>query len=140
LGDRSHTSSSPIVCRPTTHLATSPYFPLVASSVVSVGDLAMVPPDSPRSVVALQETLAPEEPTPEAWEAPVQEMPGADGASLGAASIEVDGTGPIPSDDTEGSLRDLVMRGANIGVARGAALGDVAPAPGPSGATGPGVS
>jgi hypothetical protein len=131
---------------------------LVVMGIAHLLGVFQVPPSSPTAgvavammvglsssgsggaVVALRETLAPEEPTPEAWEAPVQEMPGADGASLGAASIEVDGTGPIPSDDTEGSLRDLVMRGANIGVARGAALGDVAPAPGPSGATGPGVS
>jgi hypothetical protein len=34
-----------------------------------------------------------EEPTPKAREAPVQEIPGADGASLAVASVEVDGVG-----------------------------------------------
>jgi hypothetical protein len=76
-------------------------------------------------MVALQETLV-----PEAREAPVQEMLGANGASLGATSVEVDGAGPHPSDDTRGSLRDLVMRGADIDVPRSAALGNAAPAPG----------
>jgi hypothetical protein len=46
----------------------------------------------------------------------VQEMPGADSASLGATSFEVDGISSQPSDDTRGSLRDLVMREASFGV------------------------
>jgi hypothetical protein len=81
-----------------------------------MGDLAMVPPGSPRSVVAPRETLTPDEPTPEAREAPVQEMPGVDSASLGATSVEVDGISSQPSDDTGGSLRDLVMHEASFGV------------------------
>jgi hypothetical protein len=31
--------------------------------------------------------------------APIQEEPGADSVSLGAISTEVDGTGPLPSND-----------------------------------------
>jgi hypothetical protein len=55
------------------------------------------------SVVAQWETLALKEPTPEAQQAPVP-VSGADGALLGAASVEVDGAGPQPSDDTKSSL------------------------------------
>jgi hypothetical protein len=62
------------------------------------------PPGSPRPVVVPWEPPAPEEPTLEVWEAPVQEILGVDGASLGVTSIEVDGVGPQPSDDTRGSL------------------------------------
>jgi hypothetical protein len=91
---------------------------------------AMVPPRSPQTLVASRETLAMKEPTPEAREEPVQEMPGANGASLGAASVEVDGTGPQPSDDTGGSLWHVVMREADIGVPKSAAIGDVAQPPG----------
>jgi hypothetical protein len=70
----------------------------------------------------------------------VQEILGVDGASLGVTSIEVDGVGPQPSDDTRGSLRDMVMHGAGFGVPMSAALGDAALAPGPLGTMGPGVS
>jgi hypothetical protein len=58
------------------------------------------------SVVAQWETLALKEPTPEAQQAPVpvSEVSGADGALLGDASVEVDGAGPQPSDDTKSSL------------------------------------
>jgi hypothetical protein len=70
----------------------------------------------------------------------VQEMPRVDGASLGAASVEVDGDGPQPRDDTGGSLRDLVMRGASFSVPGSAAPCDAVPTLRPSSAIGPGVS
>jgi hypothetical protein len=54
----------------------------------SVGDLAMVPPGSPR------ETPMAEGPTLGVWEAPTQVMLGADGASIGTTSVEVDGAAP----------------------------------------------
>jgi hypothetical protein len=73
---------------------TSSYMPLVASSAVSMGDLAMVHLGSLRPVVASWETPVPEELMPKAWKALVQEMSGAHGASLGATSVEVDGVGP----------------------------------------------
>jgi hypothetical protein len=129
-----------IVRRPAAHLATSPYVPLVASSDARVGDLAMVLLGYPRPVVAPWETPAPEEPSLESQEAPVLEMPGADGASLGAASVEVDGASPQPSDDIGSLLRDFMMCGADIGVPGSTAPGDAAPAPRPSGIAGLGVS
>jgi hypothetical protein len=52
-----------IIRQPEEHLATSPYLPQVASSAVSVGDLAIVPLGSPWLVVALQETPVPKEAT-----------------------------------------------------------------------------
>jgi hypothetical protein len=67
-------------------------------------------------------------------------MSGADGTSLGGASVEVDGASPQPSNGTEGLLWDLVMHGANIGVSGNAAPGDVALDPGPLGTMSPGVS
>jgi hypothetical protein len=67
-------------------------------------------------------------------------MSGADGASLGAVNIEVDGSSPRPGDDIEGSICDLVMRGAGIGVPGSATPGDVTPVLGSSGAAGPGIS
>jgi hypothetical protein len=60
----------------------------------------------------------------------VLEMSGAGGASLGTASIDLDGVGPQPSDDTWGSLWDLVMCGVSFGIPGHAAPGDAAPAPG----------
>jgi hypothetical protein len=60
----------------------------------SVGDLAMVPPGSSRPVVAPRETPMAEEPIPGVWEAPTQVMLGADGASIGTTSVEVDGAAP----------------------------------------------
>jgi hypothetical protein len=139
-GDRSRTSLALIVHRSAAHLATSPYVPLVASSNARVGDLAMVLLGYPRPVVAPWETPAPEEPSPESQEAPVLEMPGADGASLGAASVEVDGASPQPRDDIGSLLRDFMMCGADIGVPGSTAPGDAAPAPRPSGIVGLGVS
>jgi hypothetical protein len=50
-------------------------------------------------VAVLRKMLVLEQPTLEAWEAL-----GADGAPLGAVSVEVDGAGPQPGDDVEGSL------------------------------------
>jgi hypothetical protein len=100
----------------------------------------MVPPGSLRPVVALRETLTQEEPVLEAREASMQEMPSANGTSLGAASIEVDDAVPQPRDDTEGSLWDLAMCRAGIGVPVSAATGNAAPTYGPSGAAHPGVS
>jgi hypothetical protein len=81
-----------------------------------------------------------EEPTSEAREAPVQEMPDADDASLGDTSVKVDGAGPQPSDYIRGSLWDLMMRGTYIGVPGSTTPGDVAPAPGSTRVTVPGVS
>jgi hypothetical protein len=63
-------------------VATSPCPPLVASSSTSMGDLAVV--QSPAS----------EEPTSEAWEAPVLVTPGANSTSQGAACIELGGASP----------------------------------------------
>jgi hypothetical protein len=60
----------------------------------------------------------------------VREAPGAGGASPGAISIEVDGAGPQPGDDTEVSLRGLMMHDTCIGVPRSTAPSDVTPAPG----------
>jgi hypothetical protein len=80
------------------------------------------------------------ESTPEAWEALVQEMSGADGASLDAINLEVDGASPWPGDDVGGSLWDLVMHGAIIGVLGSIALGDATLAPGSSSVVGPGIS
>jgi hypothetical protein len=84
--------------------------------------------------------MAPEEPTSKVSKVPVQVMSGADGTLLGAASVEVDGAGPQPSDDTGGSLRDLVMHDTGIDVSGSAALDDAPPAPGSSGAVDMGVS
>jgi hypothetical protein len=55
----------------------------------------------------------------------VREALGADGASLGAIGIEVDGAHPRPGDGTGGLLWDLVLHGANISAPGSAALGDV---------------
>jgi hypothetical protein len=46
-------------------------------------------------------------PTSEVREEPAPVMRGADGVSLGAASVEVDAA-PLLGDDTEGLLQDLV--------------------------------
>jgi hypothetical protein len=80
-------------------------------------------------------------PTSAARGAPISLMPGANGASQGVASIEVDGAAPPPqlSDDTEGFLRDLERRGVNIGAPGCATLGDVAVAPGVVSVADPGV-
>jgi hypothetical protein len=74
-----------------------------------------------------------------AREASVHEMLGANGTSLGVASVEVDGAEPQPSDGTRGSLQDLVMCGAGIGVLGSVAPGDASPAPRSSGTMGLGV-
>jgi hypothetical protein len=102
----------------------------------------MVPQGLLWSVVAQWETLVLKEPTPEALQALVlvSEVSGADGASLGATSIEVDGAGPQPSDDTESSLQELVMRGSSFSVPKSAAPDDAAPTPGSPGAMCLGVS
>jgi hypothetical protein len=87
---------------------------------------------SPWPVVVPRETPAPE--------VPGQEMLGADGASLGAASVEVDCTGPQPSVDTGDSLWDLVMHGAGFSVPGSAAPSDAALTHGCSGVAGLRVS
>jgi hypothetical protein len=58
----------------------------------------------------------------------VLEAPGADGALLGTASIEVDGANPWPGDDARGLLRDWVMPGASIGAPGSVATSDATPA------------
>jgi hypothetical protein len=55
-------------------------------------------------------TPAPEELAPE-----VREVMGADGTSLGAVSVKVDGAIPRPGDDAGGLFWDWVMHGAGIG-------------------------
>jgi hypothetical protein len=70
----------------------------------------------------------------------VQEMLGANGVSLGARRVEVDGVGPQPSSGTGGLLRDLVTHGDDFSVSRRATVGDAALATGPSSTAGPGVS
>jgi hypothetical protein len=67
-------------------------------------------------------------------------MSGADGASVGAVSVEVDRTSLWLGDATRGSLRYLVMRGANLGLARCVVPGDAILAPRFSGTVGPGVA
>jgi hypothetical protein len=67
---------------------------------------------------------------------PGQEMLGADGASLGAASVEVDCTAPQPSVDTGDSLWDLMTHGAGFSVPGSAALSDAALTHGCSGVAG----
>jgi hypothetical protein len=64
----------------------------------------------------------------------------AGGVPSGAASVEVDATGPRPGDDAGGSHWGLVMRGGHAGVPGSAALCDAFSATGSSGATGLGVS
>jgi hypothetical protein len=81
-----------------------------------------------------------EESAQAAWEVPVQEMLGADGVSLSAVSVEVDGASPRPSDDTGGSLYDLVMCGAGLGMLGRAIPGDVILSPGLSSTVGLGVA
>jgi hypothetical protein len=127
-GAKSRTSSVPVICQSVACPATSPCPPLVASSTVSMGDLAMV--ESPTSEV----------PTSEAWESPVLVTPGADGALQGAAYVEMDGAGPHLSDDVGGFLWDLVRHGASIDVPGSAAPSDAAPAHGSLCTAGPGVS
>jgi hypothetical protein len=67
----------------------------------------------------------------------VREVMGADGASLGAVSVKVDGAIPRPGDDAGGLLWDWVMHDAGIGAPGGAVSGDATPAPGSSGVAGP---
>jgi hypothetical protein len=77
---------------------------------------------------------------PEAWEAPVQEMPDADGTLLGAVSIEVDRASPLPRDDTGGLLHDLVTHGSGPGMPGIAVPGDTILALGFLGVVGSGVA
>jgi hypothetical protein len=129
-----------IIRRVVVHPVTSLRLPLVALSAVSVGDLAMVPLGSRQPVLAPLDSLASEEPTWEAPEAPAQETLDADHASLGPTNIKVDGADPQPSDDTRGLLQHLVMHGANIGVRGSTTPGDAALAPSSSGTAGPRLS
>jgi hypothetical protein len=123
LGDKSHTSSVPVIRWHVACPMTSTRPPMVASSATSVGELAMVTPVLPQWAMVL-----------------VLVTPSADGMSQGAASIEVDGAGPQLSDDIRGLLWDLVRRGASIDVPGSAAPGDAAPALGSSGIMGSGVT
>jgi hypothetical protein len=70
----------------------------------------------------------------------VQEASSADGASLGAISIEADGASPRPGDDAKGMFQDWVICCNGISAPRSATLGVASPAPGSSGAAGAGVS
>jgi hypothetical protein len=70
----------------------------------------------------------------------VPRVPGAGHASQGTTSVEVVGTASQLDDDIKSLLQDSVMHGVDTCVLRSAALGDAAPAPGSSDATGPGVS
>jgi hypothetical protein len=69
----------------------------------------------------------------------VHEVPGADGASLGVVSVEVDGVGPRPGDDAGGPLCDLVVCGAGLGTPESTAPGNAILAPESSGAAYPGA-
>jgi hypothetical protein len=64
----------------------------------------------------------------------------ANGMSLGAVSVEVDGAGPRSCDDAGGLSRNLVVRGVGLGMPGSAAPGDAIPAPESSGAVGPGAT
>jgi hypothetical protein len=135
-GGKSRTSSTLIIHWPALRPVTSSYLRLVAPLAVSMADVAMVPLSLQRPVVSSRETSVSEESTREAL---VQEMLGADNASLGTISVEVDGASPGLSDDTRVSLCDLVMCGTGLGMLGSVAPGDAIPTPKFSGATGPGV-
>jgi hypothetical protein len=70
----------------------------------------------------------------------VLEMPGANGTSLESVSVELDGASPRPSEDTRGSLQDLVMHGAGLRMPGSVGLGETIPAPGSSGTADLGVA
>jgi hypothetical protein len=70
----------------------------------------------------------------------VLEMWVADGSSLGAVSVEVDGASLRPGDDTGGSLWDLVTRGTGLGMPGSVAPGDTILALVSLGAAGLGVA
>jgi hypothetical protein len=65
---------------------------------------------------------------------------GANGAPIGAVSVEADGVDPRPGDDAGSPLRDLVVHGAGLGTPGRTTPGDVIPTPGSSGAVGPGIT
>jgi hypothetical protein len=71
--------------------------------------------------------------------APIQEEPGADSVSLGAVSTEVDGTGPLLSNDVGGPPCYPVVRHTGLGMPGSATLGDAIVAPESSAAAGPGT-
>jgi hypothetical protein len=83
------------------------HLPLMASSIMSMGDLAEVALDSQRLVVA-----------------PVPRMPSASGTTQDAAGLGLVGSGPQLGDDARSSLWDLVMRGTGAGVPRSVVPGD----------------
>jgi hypothetical protein len=62
----SRTSSIPVVHRPVAHPVTFPHLPLVMLSAASMGDLAVVTPALPLSMVAPVESLTLVESTPKA--------------------------------------------------------------------------
>jgi hypothetical protein len=62
------------------------------------------------------------------------------GAPQGAAGVEVADAGPRVGDSAGSLLQDLVVHGTGAGIPGGAALCDVAPAPGSSSAVGSGIS
>jgi hypothetical protein len=80
----------------------------VASSATNTDDLAVIALGPLWLVVAPVQSLTLEEPTSEEGEVPVLVMPGADGASQGTTSVEMDGAGPRLGVDAKGLLQDLV--------------------------------
>jgi hypothetical protein len=86
-------------------------WPLMVSSIVSMGDLAEVTPGSQQLVVV-----------------PVPRVPSAGGATQGATGVGVVGASPQLGDGIGSLLWDLVIRGTSAGVPGSAVLGDAAPA------------
>jgi hypothetical protein len=65
---------------------------------------------------------------------------GTDSVSLGAVSVVVDGACSRTGDSARGSLHNLVMRGAGLGMLRHTALSNTIPTPGSSGVAGLGIA
>jgi hypothetical protein len=65
---------------------------------------------------------------------------GTDIVSLGAVSVVVDGACSRTGDSARGSLHNLVMRGAGLGMLRHTAPSDTIPTPGSSGVAGLGIA
>jgi hypothetical protein len=109
--DRSHASSVLVVHWSVVRSMIPLCWPLMVSSIVSMGDLAEVTPGSQRLVVV-----------------PVSGVPSAGGATQGATGVGVVGASPQLGDGVGSLLWDLVICGTNAGVPGSAVLGDAAPA------------